>query len=162
MNWWVLPFYFLFPPCFWWSGSLALVEAVLAPLLDWHDSHGPRLIPSRSSTNIIRWAMSLLSILVPQPKKQKQVNWAFFWSPSFLIPLKMTLIPRPWLRGPQLTFVLYYIFSVCFRWWSTEGAEKAAGSTGQVWFNMIFVGPESDHWQCLSLTDSLTHWLTPV
>ena len=21
----------------------------------------------------------------------------------------------------------------------------------------IFIGPESDHWQCLSLTDSLTH-----
>ena len=30
----------------------------------------------------------------------------------------------------------------------------------------FFIGPESDHWQCLSLTDSLTdsltHWLTPV
>ena len=24
----------------------------------------------------------------------------------------------------------------------------------------IFIGPESDHWQCLSLTDSLTHSLT--
>ena len=22
---------------------------------------------------------------------------------------------------------------------------------------LIFIGPESDHWQCLSLTDSLTH-----
>ena len=26
-----------------------------------------------------------------------------------------------------------------------------------VWF---FIGPESDHWECLSVTDSLTHWLT--
>jgi len=25
------------------------------------------------------------------------------------------------------------------------------------WF---FIGPESDHWECLSVTDSLTHWLT--
>ena len=24
----------------------------------------------------------------------------------------------------------------------------------------IFIGPESDHWECLSLTDSLTDWLT--
>ena len=24
----------------------------------------------------------------------------------------------------------------------------------------VFIGPESDHWQCLSLTDSLTHSLT--
>ena len=24
----------------------------------------------------------------------------------------------------------------------------------------IFIGPESDHWQCLSVTDSLTHSLT--
>ena len=24
----------------------------------------------------------------------------------------------------------------------------------------IFIGPESDHWECLSVTDSLTHWLT--
>ena len=27
-------------------------------------------------------------------------------------------------------------------------------------YNIIFIGPESDHWQCLSLTDSLTHSLT--
>ena len=25
--------------------------------------------------------------------------------------------------------------------------------------NQIFIGPESDHWQCLSLTDWLTNWL---
>ena len=25
----------------------------------------------------------------------------------------------------------------------------------------IIIGPESDHWLCLSLTDSLTHSLTP-
>ena len=25
---------------------------------------------------------------------------------------------------------------------------------------IVFIGPESDHWQCLSLTDSLTDWLT--
>ena len=25
---------------------------------------------------------------------------------------------------------------------------------------MIFIGPKSDHWLCLSLTDSLTHSLT--
>ena len=24
----------------------------------------------------------------------------------------------------------------------------------------VFIGPESDHWLCLSLTDWLTHWLT--
>ena len=24
-------------------------------------------------------------------------------------------------------------------------------------FNTFFIGPESDHWQCLSVTDSLTH-----
>ena len=24
----------------------------------------------------------------------------------------------------------------------------------------IFIGPESDHWECLSVTHSLTHWLT--
>ena len=24
----------------------------------------------------------------------------------------------------------------------------------------VFIGPESDHWQCLSLADSLTHSLT--
>ena len=35
------------------------------------------------------------------------------------------------------------------------------------WINLTFkdmfqfiIGPESDHWLCLSLTDSLTHWLT--
>ena len=26
----------------------------------------------------------------------------------------------------------------------------------------VFIGPESDHWQCLSVTDWLTDWLTPV
>ena len=26
--------------------------------------------------------------------------------------------------------------------------------------SIIFIGPESDHWQCLSVTDSLTHSLT--
>ena len=25
---------------------------------------------------------------------------------------------------------------------------------------IIFIGPESDHWECLSVTDSLTHSLT--
>ena len=25
---------------------------------------------------------------------------------------------------------------------------------------IVFIGPESDHWECLSLTDSLTHTLT--
>ena len=25
--------------------------------------------------------------------------------------------------------------------------------------NLLIIGPESDHWQCLSLTDSLTNWL---
>ena len=25
---------------------------------------------------------------------------------------------------------------------------------------LFFIGPKSDHWQCLSLTDSLTHSLT--
>ena len=25
---------------------------------------------------------------------------------------------------------------------------------------LLFIGPESDHWLCLSLTDSLTHSLT--
>ena len=28
------------------------------------------------------------------------------------------------------------------------------------WQLSFFIGPESDHWQCLSLTDSLTDWLT--
>ena len=27
-------------------------------------------------------------------------------------------------------------------------------------FCTFFLGPESDHWQCLSVTDSLTEWLT--
>ena len=27
-------------------------------------------------------------------------------------------------------------------------------------FFLIFIGPESDHWQCLSVTDWLTHSLT--
>ena len=31
------------------------------------------------------------------------------------------------------------------------------GASGQ---NCIFIGPEPDHWQCLSLTDSLTNSLT--
>ena len=26
-------------------------------------------------------------------------------------------------------------------------------------YGAFFIGPESDHWQCLSLTDSLTHSL---
>ena len=26
-------------------------------------------------------------------------------------------------------------------------------------FLLTFIGPESDHWQCLSITHSLTHWL---
>ena len=25
---------------------------------------------------------------------------------------------------------------------------------------LFFIGPESDNWECLSLTDSLTNWLT--
>ena len=29
-------------------------------------------------------------------------------------------------------------------------------------FYLIFIGPESDHWECLSLTHSLTDALTPV
>ena len=28
--------------------------------------------------------------------------------------------------------------------------------------NIIFIGPESDHWECLSVTYWLTHWLIPV
>ena len=28
--------------------------------------------------------------------------------------------------------------------------------SSQVWIELIFIGPESDHWQCLSLTESLT------
>ena len=27
---------------------------------------------------------------------------------------------------------------------------------------IVFIGPESDHWECLSVTHSLTHWLTAV
>ena len=27
-------------------------------------------------------------------------------------------------------------------------------------WKVLFIGPESDHWQCLSLTHSLTDWLT--
>ena len=29
-----------------------------------------------------------------------------------------------------------------------------------IWYSFLFIGPESDHWLCLSLTDWLTHWLT--
>ena len=140
MSWWVLPFSFLFPPCFWWSGSLALVEAVLAPLLDRHDSHGPRLLPSRSSTNNKRRAMSLKSILVSQPKKQMPRK-ALFWSH---IRLTMSLVPRPWsprcwfegqgiVHNLHLSTFFFDLFSVCLRWWATKGVEKAIGSTCQVW-----------------------------
>ena len=27
-------------------------------------------------------------------------------------------------------------------------------------FSSIFIGPKSDHWECLSVTNSITHWLT--
>ena len=30
----------------------------------------------------------------------------------------------------------------------------------EVRYELVFIGPESDHWQCLSLTDSLTNSLT--
>ena len=33
-----------------------------------------------------------------------------------------------------------------------EEAEEGEAVAGE-----IFIGPESDHWQCLSLTESLTH-----
>ena len=33
---------------------------------------------------------------------------------------------------------------------------------GDFYFGGFFIGPESDHWECLSVTDSLTDSLTPV
>ena len=37
------------------------------------------------------------------------------------------------------------------RWYETH-----AHAFFKVCFVLIFIGPESDHWQCLSVTDSLT------
>ena len=31
---------------------------------------------------------------------------------------------------------------------------------GATYLKVIFIGPESDHWECLSVTNSLTHSLT--
>ena len=113
-------FFSPFPSCIWWSGGLALVEAVLAPLLDRHNSHGPRLLPSRYSTNIIRRAMSLKSILVSQPKKQMPQK-SIVLVPQLFGPTLVSQClwsPDHGHRGvdskgrafcPQLTFVLYFL-----------------------------------------------------
>ena len=41
--------------------------------------------------------------------------------------------------------------------WSNGCSHKNTFSWENNSFEAIFIGPESDHWQCLSLTDSLTH-----
>ena len=33
-------------------------------------------------------------------------------------------------------------------------------SRGKKWKEFFFIGSKSDHWECLSLNNSLTHWLT--
>ena len=44
---------------------------------------------------------------------------------------------------------------------SRVGAERGRADARCLFtFISIFIGPESDHWECLSLTDWLTHWLT--
>ena len=59
--------------------------------------------------------------------------------------------------GPKLSFValppknLHYGEMIHFEDFGHHFRER-------VW--IIFIGPESDHWQCLSVTDSLTHSLT--
>ena len=50
-----------------------------------------------------------------------------------------------WAHIPQKVF--FYFCSDDFIRWGTLS-------------QYIFNGPESDHWECLSLTHSLTHWLT--
>ena len=59
-----------------------------------------------------------------------------------------------------------------FHWWPCVWIEQSPCPVPQEhsWYMegykqlliFIFIGPESDHWQCLSVTDSLTHWLTAV
>ena len=46
-----------------------------------------------------------------------------------------------------------------FRWVQIGYWVLVLGGFHKYWL-FLFIGPESDHWQCLSLTDSLTHWLT--
>ena len=36
---------------------------------------------------------------------------------------------------------------------------KRGGGNSYYWFLLLFIGPESDHWLCLSLIHWLTHWL---
>ena len=38
--------------------------------------------------------------------------------------------------------------------------ECSTGSNNHLRSTNLFIGPESDHWLCLSLTDWLTNWLT--
>ena len=44
--------------------------------------------------------------------------------------------------------------------WFYKRFQQTFQKWGKNYFLCIFIGPESDHWLYLSLTDSLTNWLT--
>ena len=44
--------------------------------------------------------------------------------------------------------------------WGGSRAQEVPQADSSISAPPVFIGPESDHWLCLSLTHSLTHWLT--
>ena len=72
---------------------------------------------------------------VPSALSSTCVSFVFLSSFTFLLGL-LSLLPLMCLLSPH--FLLYCLYL------------------------SIFIGPESDHWLCLSLTHSLTDSLTPV
>ena len=84
--------------------------------------------------------------------------WKAAWAPSC-----GSLIPKAYRPSPPLDHFCWKIRNAVEKNTTTvvdvrHRLEKTLGS----WCFDIFIGPESDHWLCLSLTDWLTNWLTAV
>ena len=74
------------------------------------------------------------------------------------IALNSFLCHAPWRNGMFRLF----LNRICPHFRTQEQSSHSTNLNCYTRSNLIFIGPESDHWLCLSLTDSLTNSLTPV
>ena len=94
------------------------------------------------SSGIEQWELLMRSICAGKDSQNRIYNFRFLSMKNtfhFLFRIPERLVKMVNDLTLKSLFILFYLNSFYF-----------------------FIGPESDHWECLSVTNWLTHWLTPV
>ena len=115
--------------CWWWLGLLEGMREAL------HISGGPLLSIGEHLPN---------DHLARSFPPSEHISWCHWWSVVTLKKgnLTMDVVDQErQFQNRDRQFHFFLLWKTVSHWWQTP---------------LIFIRPESDHWQCLSLTDSLT------